>query len=48
LVFLKAGVVGYYFPSAVIKGMLAGIGILIALKQIPHALGDDADPEGGF
>ncbi|MFT6277348.1 MAG: MFS superfamily sulfate permease-like transporter [Flavobacteriales bacterium] len=45
---LKAGVVGYYFPSAVIKGMLAGIGILIALKQIPHALGDDADPEGDF
>ncbi len=45
---IKAGVIGYYFPSAVIKGMLAGIGILIALKQIPHALGDDADPEGDF
>lgn len=43
---LKAGVIGYYFPSAVIKGMLSGIGIIIILKQIPHALGYDKDPEG--
>lgn len=42
----KAGVIGYYFPSSVIKGMLSGIGIIIILKQIPHALGYDADPEG--
>jgi MFS superfamily sulfate permease-like transporter len=43
---LKAGIIGYYFPSSVIKGMLAGIGIIIFLKQIPHAFGYDADPEG--
>ncbi|WP_109833085.1 SulP family inorganic anion transporter [Reichenbachiella versicolor] len=43
---LKAGVIGYYFPNAVIKGMLSGIGIIIILKQIPHALGYDKDPEG--
>lgn len=43
---LKAGVIAYYFPSAVIKGMLSGIGIIIILKQIPHAFGYDSDPEG--
>ena len=43
---LKGGVIGYYFPSSVIKGMLSGIGIIIVLKQIPHALGYDADYEG--
>ncbi|MEM6830468.1 MAG: SulP family inorganic anion transporter, partial [Bacteroidota bacterium] len=42
----KAGIIGYYFPSSVIKGMLSGIGIIILLKQIPHAFGYDADPEG--
>ncbi len=36
---LKAGVVGYYFPSSVIKGMLAAIGIIIFFQQIPHAFG---------
>ena len=46
--FLKAGVIGYYFPSSVIKGMLTGIGIIIILKQIPHFFGYDADPEGDF
>ena len=44
--FLKAGIIAYYFPSSVIYGMLAGIGILIFLKQIPHAFGYDKDPEG--
>jgi MFS superfamily sulfate permease-like transporter len=43
---LKAGIIGYYFPNSVIKGMLAGIGIIIFLKQIPHAFGYDKDPEG--
>lgn len=42
----RAGVLGYFFPSAVIKGMLAGIGIIIILKQLPHAVGYDADFEG--
>ncbi|MCV9385871.1 SulP family inorganic anion transporter [Reichenbachiella ulvae] len=42
----KAGVLGYYLPSSVIKGMLSGIGVIIILKQIPHAFGYDADPEG--
>lgn len=46
--FLKAGIVAYYFPSSVIRGMLAGIGVVIFLKQIPHALGYDRDPEGDF
>ncbi|OMP32063.1 MULTISPECIES: SulP family inorganic anion transporter [Mangrovimonas] len=44
--FLRAGVIGYYFPSSVIKGMLTGIGIIIILKQIPHFFGYDAEPEG--
>ncbi len=44
--FLKGGVIAYYFPSSVIKGMLSGIGIIIILKQIPHAFGYDKDPEG--
>ncbi len=39
--YLKCGSIAYYFPSSVIKGMLAGIGLLIILKQIPHALGYD-------
>ena len=46
--FAKGGIVAYYFPSSVIHGMLAGIGVIIFLKQIPHAFGYDADPEGDF
>ncbi|MEO9966205.1 MAG: SulP family inorganic anion transporter [Reichenbachiella sp.] len=42
----KTGVFAYYFPSSVIKGMLSGIGVIIILKQIPHAFGYDLDPEG--
>lgn len=44
--FVKAGTIANYFPSNVIEGMLAGIGILIILKQIPHAVGLDSDYEG--
>jgi len=45
---LKAGIIGYYFPSSVIKGMLTGIGIIIILKQIPHFFGYNASLEGDF
>ncbi len=41
--FLKAGVIGYYFPSSVITGMLSGIGIIIILKQIPNFFGYDEE-----
>ena len=44
--YLRAGIIAYYFPSSVITGMLSGIGLLIILKQIPHALGLDRNPEG--
>jgi len=44
--YAKAGFIAYFFPSSVIKGMLTGIGLLIILKQIPHALGWDKDVEG--
>jgi MFS superfamily sulfate permease-like transporter len=43
---MRAGVVGYFFPSPVIKGMLAAIGLILVLKQIPHALGYDVDAMG--
>ena len=43
---LRAGAVAYYVPSSVIKGMLAGIGLTLILKQLPHALGYDSDQEG--
>ncbi len=43
---LRAGSVGNYIPNAVIKGMLAGIGIILIIKQIPHLFGYDKDPEG--
>ncbi len=46
--FARAGIIAYFFPSSVIHGMLAGIGIIIFLKQIPHAFGYDSDPEGDF
>lgn len=41
--FARAGSISNYFPNSVIEGMLAGIGVIIILKQIPHALGYDAD-----
>ncbi|SMO44197.1 bifunctional SulP family inorganic anion transporter/carbonic anhydrase [Solitalea koreensis] len=43
---LKAGAVANYIPSNVIKGMLAAIGIILILKQVPHALGYDKNAEG--
>ncbi len=44
--FIKAGIIANYFPSAVIEGMLAAIGIILILKQLPHAVGFDSDFEG--
>lgn len=46
--YMRAGILGDYVPSSVIRGMLAAIGIVIILKQIPHALGRDTDFEGDF
>ncbi len=46
--FARAGLIANYFPSSVIKGMLAAIGLTLILKQIPHALGWDRDAEGDF
>jgi len=45
---LKAGIIGYYFPSSVIKGMLVGIGVIIISKQIPHFFGLDENYEGAW
>ena len=44
--FLRAGSIANYFPGSVIKGMLTAIGIIIILKQLPHAFGYDAEAEG--
>lgn len=45
---LKGGFIANYIPSNIIKGLLAAIGIILILKQIPHAVGYDADAEGEF
>lgn len=42
----RLGIFGYYIPSSVIRGMLAAIGLILILKQIPHAVGWDKDYEG--
>jgi MFS superfamily sulfate permease-like transporter len=44
--YLKAGVIGDYIPNAVIKGMLAAIGLILIMKQFPHLVGYDANFEG--
>lgn len=43
---LRAGFIASFFPSNVIKGLLAAIGVILVLKQIPHVVGHDSDPEG--
>lgn len=43
---VRAGIIGLYFPSAVIKGMLAAIGLILILKQLPHLIGVDTDAFG--
>lgn len=42
----RAGSLARFFPSSVIKGLLAAIGVILILKQLPHVVGHDADPEG--
>jgi len=42
----RLGFLSAFVPTAVIKGLLAAIGIILILKQIPHVLGHDSDPEG--
>ncbi len=46
--FVKAGVLSNYLPSNVIEGMLAAIGIIIILSQLPHAVGFDQMHEGDY
>lgn len=43
---LKAGKIASYIPSAVIRGMLSAIGVILILKQLPHLMGYDAEDEG--
>ncbi|WP_237228831.1 bifunctional SulP family inorganic anion transporter/carbonic anhydrase [Rubinisphaera sp. JC750] len=43
---IRAGFIAAFFPSSVIKGLLAAIGVILILKQIPHLFGHDTDPEG--
>jgi carbonic anhydrase/SulP family sulfate permease len=42
----RLGFIAAFFPSSVIKGLLAAIGVILILKQIPHVLGHDADADG--
>ncbi len=44
--FLRAGIIGAFFPAAVIEGMLAAIGLILIIKQIPHATGYHTHFEG--
>ncbi|MFM7517913.1 MAG: SulP family inorganic anion transporter [Pirellula sp.] len=43
---MRAGALSAYFPRSVIQGLLGAIGVLLILKQLPHLLGHDTDPEG--
>lgn len=43
---VKAGALSAFFPTSVIKGLLAAIGVILILKQVPHLVGHDADPDG--
>ncbi|WP_084190940.1 SulP family inorganic anion transporter [Methylomarinum vadi] len=44
--YLRAGIIGAFFPSAVIKGMLVAIGLILIIKQLPHAVGYHQGYEG--
>lgn len=43
---MRAGSLSAYFPTSVIQGLLGAIGVILILKQLPHLLGHDTDPEG--
>ncbi|NVK29276.1 MAG: SulP family inorganic anion transporter [Flavobacteriia bacterium] len=43
---VRAGIIGHFFPSSVIKGMLAAIGLILIMKQVQHIFGYDEDPMG--
>ena len=43
---IKAGGISSYVPTSVIEGMLAAIGIIIIMKEFPHAIGYDKNHEG--
>lgn len=42
----RLGFLSSYFPSSVIYGLIAAVGVILILKQVPHLLGHDVDPEG--
>lgn len=44
--FLRGGLIGAFFPASVIKGMLAAIGLILIIKQMPHAFGYEVSFEG--
>lgn len=44
--YFRAGIIGAFFPSSVIKGMLSAIGLILIIKQVPHAVGYDTSFEG--
>lgn len=46
LAIVRAGALSAFVPSSVIKGLLAAIGVILILKQIPHLFGHDTDPDG--
>ncbi|OUT57408.1 MAG: sulfate transporter [Rhodopirellula sp. TMED11] len=46
--FARAGSLSAFFPSSVIKGLLAAIGVILILKQLPHVFGHDQNPEGQY
>ncbi|RPI83077.1 MAG: SulP family inorganic anion transporter, partial [Planctomycetaceae bacterium] len=43
---IRVGALSAFLPISVVRGMLAAIGLVLILKQIPHVLGHDTDPEG--
>jgi carbonic anhydrase len=45
---LRGGVLAAFFPSSVIKGLLAAIGVILILKQLPHVFGHDPNPQGNI